>query len=294
MRKNEKAMVLASFAADSLALGVHWIYDTNDLRARFNRVEELLHPHEDSHHTGKKQGDFTHYGDQTFVLLQSAAAKKSFDLEHFFKRWLRLFKENEKIYFDHATKDTLGNQDWGADRCGSFSDDLAGASRIAPLVYYVKDIEELSKAARAQTKMTHNSVTTDAAEFFARIAHLVLKGIAPTAAMSKVSEENFKESKISDWVEQGMKTKDQDTVQTILGFGQNCHIESAFPSVVHIISKYEKDLKEGLIENVMAGGDSAGRGMIIGMVLGAHLGMKAIPKKWLEFRKRKQIEKLLH
>jgi ADP-ribosylglycohydrolase len=36
-----------------------------------------------------------------------------------------------------------------------------------------------------------------------------------------------------------------------------------------------------LVENIMAGGDSAGRGLLVGMVLGAHLGMEAIPPEWL-------------
>jgi ADP-ribosylglycohydrolase len=60
-----------------------------------------------------------------------------------------------------------------------------------------------------------------------------------------------------------------------------CEVEAAFPSVIHLIAKYENNLKEALVENVMAGGDSAGRGLLVGMVLGAHLGMDAIPQEWL-------------
>jgi ADP-ribosylglycohydrolase len=51
---------------------------------------------------------------------------------------------------------------------------------------------------------------------------------------------------------------------------------------VHLITKYENNLREGLIENAMAGGDSAGRGLIVGMVLGAHLGIEAIPQNWID------------
>ena len=44
----------------------------------------------------------------------------------------------------------------------------------------------------------------------------------------------------------------------------------------------------------MAGGDNAARGMVVGMVLGAHLGPGALPKKWgSEMVKQKEIEALL-
>jgi ADP-ribosylglycohydrolase len=67
----------------------------------------------------------------------------------------------------------------------------------------------------------------------------------------------------------------------MLDLGQMCEIQAAFPAVIHLITKYEDNLKKGLVENIMAGGDSAGRGLTVGMVLGAHLGLDAIPSKWL-------------
>ena len=64
--------------------------------------------------------------------------------------------------------------------------------------------------------------------------------------------------------------------------------------MVHLIAKYENNLEEALIQAVMAGGDSAARGMLVGMVLGAHLGPESLPEKWVsELAKRREIEALL-
>ena len=83
MREKAEAAVLASFAADSLALGVHWIYNTNVIDKKLGRVETLLKPEIASFHKGKEKGDFTHYGDQTLLLMESVAAKSGFDLDDF-------------------------------------------------------------------------------------------------------------------------------------------------------------------------------------------------------------------
>jgi len=108
MNANGKAMVLASFAADSLALGAHWIYDTESISKMFGRVDTFLKPAPNSYHATKEKGAFTHYGDQTFVLLESLAAKKGFDLSDFSARWRALFQDYNG-YMDHATTDTLSN-----------------------------------------------------------------------------------------------------------------------------------------------------------------------------------------
>ena len=81
---NAGAMVLASLAGDSLALGVHWIYDADALLSDHGRVESYLQPGSRSYHSTKKAGGFTHYGDQSMVLLESLAAGGGFDPPRFF------------------------------------------------------------------------------------------------------------------------------------------------------------------------------------------------------------------
>ena len=297
MNANGKTMVLASFTADSLALGAHWIYDTESISKMFGRVDTFLKPTPNSYHATKEKGAFTHYGDQTFVLLESLAAKKGFDLPDFSARWRALF-EDYNGYMDHATTDTLSNYASGSsyEDPGSPSDDLAGAARIAPLVYvYRHDPDKLVESSKSQTRMTHNNpITIDSAAFFARVACQVLQGSNPIEAMKNVSQENFGGSPVSRWVQAGLATKDKDSVTTISRFGQSCHTEEAFPGVVHLIARYHNDLKEALIQSVMAGGDSAARGMIGGMVLGAHLGPSSLPQQWLnELKKKERIAALI-
>ena len=131
MKEKAKAMVLASFVADSLSLGVHWIYDTRVIDQKFGRVDRFYKPMENSYHPTKDLGEFTHYGDQMRVLLESITACRGFDLNHFAENW-RAFFQDYRGYFDHATKETLElfHKGKGPKESGSGSSDLAGGQFV--------------------------------------------------------------------------------------------------------------------------------------------------------------------
>lgn len=281
-----KAAILASLAADSLCLGAHWEYDARKIAKTLGRVETLLPADPDSYHAGKKAGDFTHYGDQTLVLLESVAAGPGFDLDDFFKRWQELFADYSG-YHDSASKDTLANIKAGAgpDKCGSSSTDFSAVGRIAPLLLAHGDDEKaFVAAAKAQTKMTHNNeVVIAAAEFMARVTMAVLAGADPVEALKvKAGLDRFELTPIPDWVEAGIESTRRKTRTAVALFGKACSIELGFPGTVHLIAKYPDNYREAMIECVMAGGDSSARAMPAAMVLGAGLGLEAIPLEWIE------------
>ena len=283
MEDKIKAAVYGAFVADALSLGPHWVYNTNVIDKKFGIVDRYLDPMT-SYHKGKQAGDMTHYGDQMLVLLESLAAASGFDLEKFTGDW-QSFMDTYTGYFDQATKATLQNManGWEYPDCGSKSTDLGGAARIAPLVaVYPSDLAQLIEAARAQTKLTHNNRAVIAgAEFFARVVAAVLGGSKPTEAMAAAGAEVAERDALEDWLAEGMDSRSLDSRPTIADFGQMCEIEAAFPATVHLIAKYEDNFKQALIANVMAGGDSASRGMLTGLVLGAYHGTAAIPDAWI-------------
>jgi len=284
MTAQATAMVLASLAADSLALGAHWIYDTDEIDRRVGRVDGLRPPLPDSYHRNKKKGAFTHYGDQTLVLLESLARTGRFDLVDFVSAWQRLFTDYTG-YIDKATATTLENMNRQVppDQCGSHSSDLGGAARIAPLLFfYQNDLPGLLTAVRQQTAMTHNNPATLAgAEFLAKTAWEVLHGAHPVAAMETALDEGVADIDLDIRIRGGLDSGGKDTRTVIKKFGQMCGIAAALPGAIHLIISYQDDLESALIENVMAGGDSAARGLVVGMILGAHLGAAAIPQDWL-------------
>ncbi len=296
MTENHKAAVWGAFVADALSLGVHWVYNTSVIDKKFGRVDGYHDPLT-SYHKGKQAGDFTHYGDQTLVLLASAARARKFEDGRFAQSW-RAFFDNYNGYFDQATKATLANMDAGREltASGSDSDDLAGAARMAALVaVYPQDQEGLVHAARAQTAVTHNDERViDSAAFFARTVFKVLKGQKPAAAVEQTLAEHFADNPIATLVGMGLQSRDRDTRQTIAEFGQMCSVEAGLPGAIHLIARYPGDLATALVENVMAGGDSSARGMLAGMILGAAQGMAAIPETWLsEMTAAKRINELL-
>ena len=133
-----------------------------------------------------------------------------------------------------------------------------------------------------QTAMTHNNPAVLAgAAFIARTAWSVLAGAAPQTAMEEALEEGVADIDLDIRLRTALESAGKNTRTVIGRFGQMCGIASALPGAVHLISAYADDPKTALIENVMAGGDSAARGLVTGLVLGARHGVDAVDRAWL-------------
>ncbi len=285
MNSKIKDAIMAAFVADALSLGVHWVYDISEIEKKYGRLQSIVKPELVPYHKSKQKGEFTHYGDQMMVLLESVTESSGFNLTHFSAAWQKMF-QSYNGYMDHATTETIQNFNSGKkpDESGSLSMDLGGAARIAPLaLYYGEAVNTFIDAAGSQTAMTHNQIEVIAcAELFARVSVMVLKGANPMDAFDKALKEIPNAVKIQQMVKAGLESRSEDTRETIVKFGQMCSIQAALPSTIHLIVKYEDNLKEALIENIMAGGDSSARGMLAGFILGCYQGLETLPKQWLD------------
>lgn len=296
MHGNPHTAVLAAFAADALALGVHWVYDTDAIAARYGRVTTLLAPELAAYHQGKQAGDLTHYGDQMLVLLRHVAGSKGFDPQTFGRQWQDTM-QGYGGYVDQATRQTLANLQAGRSLpdAGSSSGDLSGAARLSPLLLvYARQPDSLVRTAREQARMTHNSpLVLATAELLARSCLEVLEGAEPVEALEQAAARSM-DFLLPDLVRQGLAAGGEESLGAVKRFGQSCAAQSGLPSAVQIIARHGGDLVTALEENVMAGGDSSARGMFIATLLGCRPGA-TIPQAWLQgLRCRDEVTQLLN
>jgi ADP-ribosylglycohydrolase len=280
-------ILLTSLIGDALALGPHWIYDQKEIAAMPRPSGGYAAPMS-SYHPGKQAGDFTHYGDQTMVLLRSIAGLGRFDAGAFAAAWRAFWEDPATIsYRDGATRAALANLQQGLppDEAASPSHDIAGAARIAPLFLLSWETpEELFTVARAQTAFTHNDpAVIETAEFFARVTLAVQSGSAIAEALRATAALAHWQALPAAWfaaAEASQVSAASDSAAA-LAHGLACSASQAFPTLCHLLLRHPEDAAAALSANAAAGGDSAARGLIMGMVYGALPHAAPLPAAWL-------------
>ena len=93
--------------------------------------------------------------------------------------------------------------------------------------------------------------------------------------------EKQSDKSIVTMIQKGLATKDKDSFEAIRDLGPACDIEGGFSGVIHLLSKYD-NLKDMIINNAKAGGDSSARAMIAAIIFVASKDISDLPKEWLK------------
>jgi ADP-ribosylglycohydrolase len=285
MSQQLRNLLQTSLLADSLALGAHWIYGEGEVTKRFGRVTELLPNFEGGYHSGKTRGAQTHYGDQTLLLWESLQHTGHFDLRDFASRWQTFWKTSSS-YRDHATRETLAQLEAGVPitEAGSDSTELGGAARLAPLFVAMHEaaLDTQIVSARTQTAFTHRSeLVQDVAEYLTRIVYATLRGTALHEAIETASRRDYNALAASVIYDQAFHYSDQPLEELVPMFGQSCSTAQGLPVVLSLALRFENEPETALIENVELGGDSAARGLVLGLLLGSAQTENFLPARWL-------------
>ena len=255
-----------ALVADALSLGAHWIYNQEEIVEVFPKgVRKFADPMTE-YHKGKKAGDQTHYGDQAVMLWKSIKKREGFDAEGWREDWVAEMGRHGG-YVDGASKETLKSEG----KVASQSSDLGGASRIAPILDLKLPLNDAVAAVRSQTALTHGDpAVADAAEFFTRAAYVLKAKAAFEDALEAAAEEGtYVKLNVAKHVETARSLRDEIFPGVAKQIGQACVVDQAFPLALYFLLRPQTDFEKTMSDNIMAGGDSAARGMLISLLFAA-------------------------
>jgi len=167
------------------------------------------------------------------------------------------------------------------ERCAEPERHVGGFVFLFPvLAHYFDQENERRDWALAQLDLTHpGRLMEEGARVLMDVFDLVVKGVSPVAAASAVIEREDSFLTRRDW----SRWLDEETRECLARrVGLACYIESAVPAILYLLLKHGNDPRKALVENTMAGGDNAYRGVVLGALLGAAYGAEGLPRTWIE------------
>lgn len=283
------ASIFGALLADGAALGLHWIYDP----ARIAQIEAAqggvaFLPIEKANYEGvpayfahgaRQSGMGSQYGEALRLVLDSLQASPGrFDVQDYQNRFLAAFDMGGSYhgYIDKPTRGTVENIRAGQTAPSGIMDDQHPAlARLPALVALGRDAAEL----RASIEVTncHEDALAYGAVFADLLGRVMAAEPLPDAlrASAEAAPEEAKRRLLA-----ALDTEEVDSTTYGAITERACHLKQGMPLGFHILS-HAQSYRDAVERNIRAGGDSCGRALLIGAVMGAREGWGGMPEEWI-------------
>lgn len=246
------------------------------------------------YHQGMQAGDNTLNLLCARVLMRSLIANGHQDPADFLREYISFMTEPDRhndTYAESYHRDFFANYAQGVapENCaGKEGHDTASIGGLVslPLVMMATlregDLAACNQAALTQQRLTHRSSVLEKHTLeLSQLLFHIFHDTAPETeqlACAAANRLGFPAEKVLARV-RANQSADLDIIGGMLS--PACYVDQSFPAVLYLAARYHDDFENALIANTNVGGDNCHRGAVLGAILGASLGMDAIPQRWI-------------
>jgi ADP-ribosylglycohydrolase len=304
---------------DALAMPVHWYYNRQALAADYGYVTDFLkprNPHPDSilwrsrysapgprgeilHDQAQYWGQggihyhqFLRAGENTLnveicrLIIDSINRNGRYDADDFLKNYITFMTtpgNHQDTYIEECHRNFFVNYARGVAprQCGVIEKHIGGLLGIVPIVaFYFMHPETARDSALTHLALTHPGSKMETAALL--IIDLLLQTLQGVPLKESILQAIDSQSNpllgypFTKWLD--------DPDERVIGqrFSTACYVEDSVPAVIYLALKYHDNPEAALVNNTNLGGDNAGRGAVLGALLGATHGVDGYPKRWVD------------
>lgn len=275
--------VLGAITADAAALGLHWLYDADRLKTlqaggplAFREPDAANYAGVPGYfaHAGKHAGENSFYGETCRLMLTHLARHGRFDRLAYQKEWLAHFGPGGTYtgYADHPTRNLVIRllgcatpEDYPA-VSGSNDDQLPALECVPALVAWHRGSRgELIDTVLQAVAVTHDHpLARDAATLAAHALADVIAGMPLPEALSAAA--STAGTTLKPLLSEALAMPRLDVVAAAARFGMPCRLHQGLPLLFHI-ARHAVNYREAVEANLLAGGDSCGRSLLLGALV---------------------------
>ncbi len=281
------ATILGALTADAAALGLHWLYDADRLHA-LQQDAPLAFRTPDARnyagvkgyfaHAGKLPGDRSCYGEPSRVMLAHLARSAGrFERQRYQQEWLATFGPGGSWvgYIDRPTRATVmrllacASADEYPACSGSDDDQLPALVGIPAIVAgHTGTLDAVIEAVLGVVAVTHdNTLARSAAVACTTALHAVVSGVALSDALAQGAR--VAGDVLGPLLQEALAMPVLDPAAAAARFGMPCHLPQGLPVLFHI-ARTADSFRAAVEANILAGGDSCGRSLMLGALTAAN------------------------
>ncbi|MFT5649403.1 MAG: ADP-ribosylglycohydrolase [Yoonia sp.] len=289
-------MLFGALIADAACLGLHWIYDPERIAAitvshnghcAFVPVDAANYEDVMGYfaHGARRNGMLTQYGEVLRLAVQSMNANAGgFDVAAYQAAFVGHFGAGGTYhgYIDRPTRAALSNIANEQNPSGIDDDQNPAVARLPAILARYQGAENLSQMVTDAMQVTNvNDIAAAYNAAFADVLSRVMQNEPLSdalAAVAKSADDAIKADLLG-----ALSTVDDNSTDYAGLMGRACHLPTAGPIIFHIL-KHSSNYQEAVERNILAGGDSAGRAILIGAIMGCVHGIATqtgVPLSWV-------------